>query len=254
MLEDPVEALGRQLVADPQPSRPTRAPRASTVEASSRLETLGNPDPLERVHAVRARAPRRRAAASGSPCRGCRALPGRTRWRSAREYLEVALGEHPRHRAGLVHPDAVLARERAARVEAGVEDRLGENARAPRSRRSRRRRARAGAGCRRPRGRRSRRAGRAPRTAPRCAAAPRAGASAGRRRPGRSSRSRSGPWPRRRTCGPSRGARGRRRSSRCAPRTRRQPTQILSTSAASSSTCAATPSSSTRSTAPAPAG
>ncbi len=46
------------------------------------------------------------------------------------EHLQVALGEHPRHRAGLVHADAVLAGERAARLEAGVEDGLGELARA----------------------------------------------------------------------------------------------------------------------------
>ena len=42
------------------------------------------------------------------------------------EGLEVALGEHLRHRARLVDADAVLAGERAARVEAGAEDRLGQ--------------------------------------------------------------------------------------------------------------------------------
>ena len=45
------------------------------------------------------------------------------------EDVEVALGEHARHRARLVHADAVLAGQRAARVEAGVEDRLRELAR-----------------------------------------------------------------------------------------------------------------------------
>ena len=45
------------------------------------------------------------------------------------ERLEVALGEHLRHRAGLVDADAVLAGERAARVEAGAEDRLGQDLR-----------------------------------------------------------------------------------------------------------------------------
>ena len=45
------------------------------------------------------------------------------------EHLEVALREHLRHRARLVDADAVLARERAARIEAGGEDCLGELAR-----------------------------------------------------------------------------------------------------------------------------
>ena len=67
---------------------------------------------------------------------------------------------------------------------------------------ARRRRARAGAGCRRRRGRRSRRGGRTRRRARRSGAAPRAAASAARRRPGRSSSARSGPSPRTPTCGP----------------------------------------------------
>ena len=145
------------------------------------------------------------------------------------EHLEVALREHLRHRARLVDADAVLARERPARIEAG-EGTLGELAR-PLALSAAASRQPADAGCRRPRGRRCRRGGRAPARAPRSAAAPRAAASAERRRPGRSSRSRSSPSRRTRTCGPSRAAlartrrarRGARRHLRCGRSARRRP-------------------------------
>jgi hypothetical protein len=40
--------------------------------------------------------------------------------------LDVDLGEHERHPAGLVDTDPVLAGERSAGVDAGDEDRLGQ--------------------------------------------------------------------------------------------------------------------------------
>src|SRR5262245_66137647 len=46
------------------------------------------------------------------------------------EHVQIPLREHSRHRARLVHPDTVLAGERATRVEARLEDRLGELTRA----------------------------------------------------------------------------------------------------------------------------
>ena len=67
-------------------------------------------------------APRRRAAASGRACPGSRARPDRTRARSALHHREVVLAEHQRHRARLVGADAVLAGDRAARVDARLED------------------------------------------------------------------------------------------------------------------------------------
>ena len=102
--------------------------------------------------------------------------------------LEVVLAEHQRHRARLVGADAVLAGDRAARVDARLEDLLGQLLGALRLAVARgRRRGRADAGCRRRRGRRCRRAARARATARRSGAAPPAAASAARRRPGRSS-------------------------------------------------------------------
>ena len=246
--------VGRQVVADPQPAALARAPRRAT---SARL--LEARDARQRRSSRAggcgtARAPRRRGAASGSPCPGCRARPGRTRAGAARTTarsrsenirgIEHALSM-PTPCSPVSEPPAsrqasriASASSRARSVSPGlgvVEDERVEVAVARR-------------------GRRCRRAGRGSPRAPRSAAAPRAAACAGRRRPGRSSRSRSGPSPRTPTCGPSRAARARRRRRPRAARTRRSRAQIRSTSAASSSTCSATPSSSTRSTAPAPAG
>src|SRR5262245_50134646 len=98
---------------------------ASAADASSRLQTLGNADPLERVLAVRAG-----NLAAESRCRDH--LPGvadATRVEGAAqplERLQIALREHPRHRARLAHADAVLTGEGAPGVDAGVEDRRGE--------------------------------------------------------------------------------------------------------------------------------
>src|SRR5262249_12370445 len=109
--------------------RPSRWAAASAADASSRLETLGNADPLERVGAVRpwhlAAEPRRRDHLA-------RIADAERVERAAEplEDVEVALGKHAGHRARLVHADAVLARERAAGVQACVEDRLRELARA----------------------------------------------------------------------------------------------------------------------------
>ena len=115
-----VEPVGRQVVADANrlPVRPSR-PRSS-AEASSRLETLGKARSSRARGRGTGRAPRRRAGGSGSPCRGCRCPSGSNARAEALEDVEVALGEHLRHRARLVHADAVLAGERAARVEAGA--------------------------------------------------------------------------------------------------------------------------------------
>ena len=83
VLEDAVEAVGGEVVADPQP--PALGVRGrERAEASSRLETLGNADPLERVDAVRpghlAAEPRRRDHLA----RIADARPGRTRGAAAR--------------------------------------------------------------------------------------------------------------------------------------------------------------------------
>ncbi len=74
---------------------------------------------------------------------------------------EVVLGEHHRHRAGLVDTDAVLAGDRAAGVHAQLDDAARDRFRpldlaSPR----RRRRGRGGAGCRHRHGRRWRHEGR----------------------------------------------------------------------------------------------
>src|SRR5712691_7371010 len=116
------------------PSRPidTRLPSsvasASASAASCTLEiskTLGKPCLLERVGAVR---PRDLAAEARRGKQLARiAEPGRVEGAAETLHrLQVVGVEQQRHRADLVDPDAVLARERAARVDAGLEDRLGE--------------------------------------------------------------------------------------------------------------------------------
>src|SRR5918994_1814363 len=105
--------------------RPSACAAASAADASSRLEALGNADPLECMDAVR---PGHLATQAWRRDHLARvAEPDRVE-RAAQplEHLQVALREHPRHRACLVHADAVLAGERAAGVEARVENRLCE--------------------------------------------------------------------------------------------------------------------------------
>ena len=74
----------------------------------------------------RGRAPRRTGAASGRPCRGWRCPAGSKARAQPRHRGEVGLAEQQRHRARLVGADAVLAGDRAAGVDAGLEDPLGE--------------------------------------------------------------------------------------------------------------------------------
>src|SRR3990170_8384739 len=89
------------------------------------LETLGNADPLKGVDAVR---PGHLAAEAR--CRdhlaGVADPGGIERPPQSLERVQISLREHPWHRAGLVHSDPVLARERSTRVEAGIEDGLGK--------------------------------------------------------------------------------------------------------------------------------
>ena len=83
VLEDAVEAVGRQVVAEPnmplllervrEEGRGFLDARDARQRRSSRARARG-----------RARAPRRRAAAWGSPCPGCRCRRGRTRVAGAR--------------------------------------------------------------------------------------------------------------------------------------------------------------------------
>ena len=129
------------------------------------LEAIRTAPPGRRSRAGaagRARGPRRTAAASASPCRG---WPARRVERAAQalERVEVGLVEHLRHVLLLVDADAVLAGDRAAGVQARVEDlaRTAPRPARPRPRCGRRNRP-AGAGCRRRRGRRWRRASRTP--------------------------------------------------------------------------------------------
>ena len=225
VLEDAVECPRREVLADPEPP---------ALGARGGEERRGLLDRRRLQHQNRSASPARssgmRAVRPGHLAAETRRRQHLARVREARrverpphplEHLEVALGEHRRHRARLVDPDAVLAGQRAARVDAGAEDRVRERLRTlVLARRPRRRRARAGGGCRRRRGRRSRRAGRALRRAPRSSAAPRAASFSGRRRPGRSSRARRGPSRRTRPCARATGPRARPRCSRCGSRKR----------------------------------
>ena len=71
-----------------------------------------------------ARAPRRRGAASAGACR-VRETGRIERVAHPGHHREVVRREHQRHRAGLVDADAVLAGDRAARLDAGAQDRAG---------------------------------------------------------------------------------------------------------------------------------
>ena len=116
-------------------------------------------------------APRRRGAASGAPCPGCRARPGRTRAAAART-TSRSRSENIRgieHALSIPTPCSPVSEPPASRQASRIAS--ASSAPAP-SRRPPRRRGRAGGGCRRPRGRRCRRAGRGSPTAPRSAAAP----------------------------------------------------------------------------------
>ena len=139
VLEHAVEAArSRARSSPPSRSIETRPPRgehrARPPRATPGSETLGKPGPLQRMRAVRAPAPRRRAAASGTPCRGSRARPGRSPSRRRRIASRSSRAEELRHRARLVDADAVLAGERAAGVDADVEDRRRAAARRARPR------------------------------------------------------------------------------------------------------------------------
>ena len=75
---------------------------------------------------VPARAPRRTGAAWGRPCRGWRS-PSRVEGAAHQLHgVEVVLGVHPRHVRRLVDADAVLAGDRAAVLDAQVEDRAAD--------------------------------------------------------------------------------------------------------------------------------
>ena len=187
----------RPAASRPRRSRSGRPARTRDPHAAGRrpsretLRAFDEAGPLERVGAIGARdlaaQPRRREdlARVGEAARVERAAaaapsPSRSR-----------LAEQQRHRAGLVGADAVLAGDRAAGVDARLEDLLAPAAcaRSASPVDAARRRARAGAGCRRRRGRRCRRAARRPSTS--SVDAPqhrRQLACAARRRPGRSSR------------------------------------------------------------------
>ena len=104
-------------------ARAIRAAASSTVPG--RIRTA------RRARAARAgargtgRAPPRRAG-GGEHLARVREPVGVERAADALERLEVPLGEHRGHRARLVDADPVLARERAARVDARGEDRVRE--------------------------------------------------------------------------------------------------------------------------------
>ena len=121
VLEDAIETTQIELADGTHPSRAVRS-------ASATSETLCKSEPFERMLTVRSRhlaaeARRRehlaRIGESGRIERAPQAL----------HRLEVVLGEEQRHRARLVRADAVLARDRAARVDARDEDRVGQLAR-----------------------------------------------------------------------------------------------------------------------------
>src|SRR5439155_406211 len=112
---------------------PASAAARMTSAASCTLaisETLGKACLLERVGAVGPRhlaaEPWRREhlARVREPVRVERATQPRHR-------LEVLRPEEERHRANLVEPDPVLAGDRAAGIDARLEDRLGERRRPP---------------------------------------------------------------------------------------------------------------------------
>ena len=107
---------GRRAVARAQHARDS----SSTVAGS---ETLDKRRPSRADACGAARAPRRTGAASAGACPGSRARPGRTRGARRSITARSSRREHQRHRAGLVDADAVLAGDRAAGRDAGVEDR-----------------------------------------------------------------------------------------------------------------------------------
>ena len=250
VLEDAAQPVRREVVADAYPA----ALHVSCRQSAGRL--LEARDARQR-RSSRAggrgtgRAPLRRAAASGSPCPGCRCPWGRRRGGAARRR-----GGRARRTCAASStpcPSRCRARPSATRLRRGR--RRGSPRRAHAHARSRllpRRRGRADGGCRRRRGTRCRRGGRGRARAPRSGGGRPEAAFAGRRRPGRSSRSRRVPSRRTPTCGPSRGAHGLHRSSRARISNAPLSVQMRSISAASSSTCSTTPSSSTSSTAPGP--
>ena len=175
--------------------------RGSAVRPS---EALGEAGRFDRMLAVRARALRRTAAASGTPCRDCRGRADRTpRARAASAprssgvnivgmYCDLSA---PMPCSPVSEPPASMQYDRiSAATSTGLRPPGPGSARRSRS---------ADAGCRRRRGTRCRCAG--PIAASSCAdAVQHLGqlACAARRRPARSSSARRGPSPRTPPCGP----------------------------------------------------
>ena len=120
-------------------------------------EALGEPGLLDRMRAIRARAPRRTAAASETPCRDCTGRCGSNAPRTRCITSRSSAREHPRHVPRLVGADAVLAGDRAAGLDAVGQDLARRPPRPARPGPGSARRSRsADAGCRRRRGTRCR--------------------------------------------------------------------------------------------------
>ena len=152
------------------PAAPTAAARRRRCRSGRRArarrcrgsEALGNARQLEWVRAIRARAPRRRAAASGRACPGSRGPPGRTRCAAASSPSRSA----SLNISGIAHALSVPTPcspviEPPASTHASRIWLASSSARVGLAFDPRRRRARADAGCRRRHGRRCRRAARA---------------------------------------------------------------------------------------------
>src|ERR1700681_1328936 len=101
------------------------AVRSPGSYSSTRSEALNEASPLERMGAVGARdlaaQPRR-----GEHLARVRQAARVERGPQPRHRGEIRFAEEQRHRARLVGADAVLAGDRAARVDAGLEDLLRE--------------------------------------------------------------------------------------------------------------------------------
>ena len=179
----------RQRAARARPSVTAPSTTAVRSPGSCSIRSVPPPPRARADGAGTGRAPRRTAGAWAGASRGCRARRGRRPAAAGPSPARSALREHPRHRAHLVDADPVLAGERPARLDAGVEDLGGQPLGALRLALDRgvvehERVQVAVAGVEHVSDARARSGPRAPRSA----AASAAGACAGRRRPGRSSR------------------------------------------------------------------
>ena len=148
--------------AAPPTSHCVRAPTATTdVAAATRRERVDSScEPRRSASHPRARrgpaGARRSGCPRGSTFVGVGAARRVERVAEAGLRVEVVGGEHQRHGVALLEPDAVLARQHAARGDARGEDLVaGAVAPAPRRPAPARRTRSAGAGCRRRRGTRS---------------------------------------------------------------------------------------------------